>query len=81
MLLDFVRIFDLGGVGSLGEQRRCEDRVLGQRRDDHRRFTGSLYFRRGHTPARQRGGMCVNRSREFGRTGMEVVHVRQRARF
>ena len=63
-----------GEVGSLGQQRRGEHRVLGQRRDDDRRFTGSLDVRRGHAPARQRGGMRVNRSLEFGRTGMEVVH-------
>ncbi len=79
--LDLARLLDLGREGGLGHQRRREHRILGQRCDDDCRFAGSLHVRRGHAPARQRGGMRVDRSLEFGRTGMEVVHVRQRARF
>ena len=63
--LDLARLFDLRGERGLREQRGGQHRILGQRGNDHGGFSGAFDRHWRHAPARQRGGMRVDRSLEL----------------
>ena len=66
MQLDFARFFGAAAKAACASSAAASTRVLGQRRDDDRGFACLLDGRARHAPARQRGGVRIDRCLEFG---------------